>query len=101
MKKGVLALLAVVLVVLLAGCSRETVTDSDGVQRPYEYGLAELEVISDDASGAYVAYDPRTMVCYLVLHGIKRLAISPYYVVNEWGEPEIAVYGENYFVEGE
>lgn len=98
MKKGVLVLLAVVLVVLLAGCSRETVTDSDGVQRRYSYGLAELSVFSDDA---YVAYDPRTMVCYLVLHDYYRLAVSPYYVVNEWGEPEIAVYGENYFVEGE
>jgi len=93
-KKIAIILLLAVLTVTLAGCASKTI-DSKGIERYVSYGLIEVETL-DTESKTTVAYDPRTMICYLKFIDVYRLGISPYYVIGEDGKPEIAVYGVNY-----
>lgn len=44
-------------------------------------------------------YDVNTKIIWVELFGSKGRSFSPYYVVSEDGEPEIAVLDKNYFIE--
>ncbi len=80
---------------ILAGCKGTTV-DQYGNTRNTIYGLVEVkELISDEAYG--VAYDPETKVCYILFQAPYKSGASPYYIINDNGLPEIAIYGVNYF----
>lgn len=97
-KKIILVVLLVVLTVTLAGCVSTTI-DSKGIKRHVSYGLIEVETLNGgNCINGYtiVAYDPRTMICYLKVTDSYRFGISPYYIIGEDGNPEIAVYGVNY-----
>ena len=44
----------------------------------------------------YFVYDKTTKIVYVVQSPDRYSGITPYYVLDENGKPEIAVYGENY-----
>lgn len=44
----------------------------------------------------FFLYDTETKIVYVLLNGDVDSGITPYYVLDENGKPEIAVYGENY-----
>ena len=97
-KRFLLLAILVLLVILLTGCVPKTI-DFKGIERYVSYGLIEVETLdtgNGTAGDTVVAYDPRTMICYLKVSDCYRFGISPYYIVGEDGKPEIAVYGANY-----
>ena len=55
-------------------------------------------LIENLETGETFYYDAKTNIVYIEL-GARGGSLSPYYVVNEDGEPEIAILGKNYFVE--
>lgn len=91
-KKIAIICLMCLLLVLLAGCGRKIV-DENGYEHDLFYGFAKLKEIDDFAD---ICYDPKTKVCYIIIHSTYKGGISPYYIINENGKPEIAVYGVNY-----
>lgn len=95
-KKAILLTMFMLLIIVLAGCTK--VTDPNGIERNASYGLVEVETKFNSAihGNAVVCYDPKTMVCYLKILESYRMGLSPYYVIGEDGKPEIAVYGVNY-----
>lgn len=98
-RKVSLLIMLFIVATVLSGCVNKT-TDYKGVERKVEYGLVEIGAVSGDGQFT-VCYDPTTMVCYMKIWSTYRLAISPYYIIGENGEPEIAVYGVNYQYEHE
>ena len=44
----------------------------------------------------FFLYDTETKIVYVLLNGDVDSGITPYYVLDENGKPEIAIYGENY-----
>ncbi len=98
-KKVSLFIILFIVSTFLSGCVNKT-TDYKGVERKVEYGLVEIGSVSGDGQFT-VCYDPTTMVCYMKIWSTYRLAISPYYIIGEDGQPEIAVYGVNYQYEHE
>lgn len=95
-KKAILLTMFMLLIIVLAGCTK--VTDPKGIERNASYGLVEVEtkINSIMRGNVTVCYDPKTMVCYLRMLDSYRMGLSPYYVIGEDGKPEIAVYGVNY-----
>lgn len=93
MKKILCILLCIILCLLVSAC--EKITDENGVERNIEYGLIEVGKVSGNGYSV-ICYDPATKICYLVVSVPYKYGISPYYIINESGEPEIAVYGVNY-----
>lgn len=94
MKKYCVFLLCVILCLLVSACSMKT-TDENGIERNIEHGLVEVGKVSGNGYSV-ICYDPATKICYLVVSVPYKYGISPYYIINESGEPEIAVYGVNY-----
>ena len=90
-KKIILVITMLAIVFLMTGCQRTT--DINGIERDMVYGLV---VVDRHGSGIMIAYDPKTLVCYLVVDRPYRLGISPYYIVSKSCVPEIAIYGVNY-----
>ena len=90
-KKIILVIIMLTIVFLMSGC--EKTTDINGIERDMIYNLV---VVDRYGSHTMIAYDPMTLVCYLVVDGPYRLGISPYYIVSECCVPEIAIYGVNY-----
>jgi len=93
MKKIILVLLLVAVMFIVVGCMK--VTDEYGIQRVTTYGFTVLRSVTTDGSHE-ICYDPETKICYVMITGIYRLALSPYYIIGEDGKPEIAAYGVNY-----
>lgn len=94
-KMILLVCLLLVAVMLLSGCVKTT--DIYGNERVIEHGLVHIGSIEGDGRTTIV-YDPNTMICYMYISGPYKAALSPYYVLDEDGYPEIAVYGVNYGV---
>lgn len=44
----------------------------------------------------YFVYDKTTKIVYVLQNTSCYGGITPYYILDENGKPEIAVYGENY-----
>jgi len=86
-------LLCAILCLLVSACGKTT--DENGIERNIEYGLVEVRKISGNGYSV-ICYDPVTKICYLVVSVPYKYGISPYYIIGENGEPEIAVYGMNY-----
>lgn len=97
-KKKMILLVCILLVAvcLLSGCVKTT--DIYGNERVIEHGLVQIGRIDGDG-WTTIVYDPNTMICYMYMNGPYRAALSPYYVLDEDGYPEIAVYGVNYGVQ--
>ena len=93
LKRTLLIIMLLILMIVLVGCAK--VTDPTGREREVSYGLVEINTIDGNGSST-ICYDPTTMICYILIDGYHRLALSPYYIIGRNGTPEIAIYGENY-----
>ena len=82
-----------IFIIILVGCTK--VIDPTGREREVSYGLIEIDTIEGNGNST-ICYDPTTMICYILIDGYSRLALSPYYIIGKDETPEIAIYGENY-----
>jgi len=98
-KRVILISFLIVLALLLTGCAR-IVVDENGIEREeiFSYFISLSEDGNDigSAGRTYMAYDPETKIVYVIFVNGNRAGISPYYITNKDGQPEIAVYGMNY-----
>lgn len=78
--------------VLLTGCKT---TDIYGEERYISNGLIEINRIAGNGHSSIV-YDPTTRICYLSIASRYDGGLSPYYILNNEGNPELAIYGVNY-----
>lgn len=83
-----------------AGCGDKVINNSG--EKVQSFGqFIEFKEIKVESSHGYIfsqyfVYDKTTKIVY-VIQGSDRLSgITPYYVLDENGKPEIAIYGENY-----
>lgn len=93
LKRTLLIIMFLILIIVLVGCAK--VIDPTGKERKVSYGLVEIDTIEGNGNTT-ICYDPTTMICYILIDGYSRLALSPYYIIGKDGIPEIAIYGENY-----
>jgi hypothetical protein len=93
LKRALLIIMLLILMIVLVGCAK--IIDPTGREREVSYGLVEIDKIEGNGD-SIICYDPTTMICYVLIDGYSRLALSPYYIIGKDGTPEIAIYGENY-----
>lgn len=94
MKRVIVLLLLVALTFGLAGCSQNnTPMHANNMLEPLE----RYESAMSGYGYIYIVKDMDTNVCYIICSFSGRWSMCPYYVINENGKPEIAVYGVNYF----
>lgn len=99
MKKIILILVLIGLVCGLSGCQSKAV-DIYGNEKTVTYGFIEIKSAgygSLEYQGSCICYDPKTKICYILVEAPYRAGLSPYYIVNDDGKAEIAIYGTNYF----
>ena len=99
-KRVILISFLIVLTLLLTGCAR-IVVDENGIEREevLSYFISISEYGKNDLTGlgiTHMVYDPETKIVYVIIVEGNRAGISPYYIINKDGQPEIAVYGVNY-----
>ena len=99
-KKLLIGLLVSGLTLSFTGCGDKVVNDKG--EKVQSFGqFIEINktsiVLSDGYTvDQYFVYDKTTKVVY-VFQGLKNFSgITPYYVLDKNGKPEIAIYGENY-----
>lgn len=91
MKKVLLILSLLLIMVLLTGCKT---TDIYGQERHINHGLIEINRIEGNGYSSIV-YDSTTRICYLCIEA-NLGGLSPYYILDDEGNPELAIYGVNY-----
>ena len=100
-KKLLIGLLVSGLAFSFTGCG-----DNDNGEKVQSFGqfieIKEIQIVSSNGFSRYsqyFVYDKTTKIVYVV-QGSDRYGgiggITPYYVLDENGKPEIAIYGENY-----
>ena len=99
-KKLLIGLLVSGLAFSFTGCGDEVINDNG--EKVSSYGqfveINKKNIVSSNGFTfiQYFVYDKTTKIVY-VLQGLKNFSgIAPYYVLDENGKPEIAIYGENY-----
>lgn len=102
-KKLLIGLLISGLTLSFAGCGDKVINDRG--EKVSSYGqfieFKEIKIVSSNGYifNQYFVYDKTTKIVYVV-QGSDRYGgiggITPYYILDENGKPEIAVYGENY-----
>lgn len=99
-KNLIVGLLIAGLALSFTGCGDKVINDKG--EKVQSFGqFIEIKktsiVLSDGYTvDQYFVYDKTTKVVY-VFQGLKNFSgITPYYVLDENGRPEIAIYGENY-----
>ena len=100
-KKLLIGLLVSGLVFSFSGCGGDKVINDKG-EKVNAYGqFIEIKSygLATSYSNQYVqhfVYDKDTKVVYVLYEKPYGVATSPYYVLDNNGKPEIAIYGENY-----
>lgn len=99
-KNLTVGLLMAGLALLFARCGDKVIDDSG--EKVQSFGqFIEFKEIKIESSHGYIfsqyfVYDKTTKIVY-VIQGSDRLSgITQYYVLDENGKPENAIYGENY-----
>lgn len=98
-KNLIVGLLMAGLAISFAGCGDKVINDKG--EKVQSFGqfieIKETQIASNGyIFNQYFVYDKTTKIVY-VLQGLKNFSgITPYYVLDENGKPEIAIYGENY-----
>ena len=99
-KKLLIGLLVSGLALSFTGCGDKVVNDKG--EKVQSFGqFIEINktsiVLSDGYTvDQYFVYDKTTKIVYVLQDSSCYSGIAPYYILNENGKPEIAVYGENY-----
>lgn len=103
-KKLLIGLLVSGLALSFIGCGDKEINDNG--EKVQSFGqfieIKEIQIVSSNGFSRYsqyFVYDKTTKIVYVV-QGSDRYGgiggITPYYVLDENGKPEIAIYGENY-----
>jgi len=99
-KKLLIGLLVSGLTLSFAGCGNEVINDS--VEKVSSYGQF-IEIKRNhyvdsraNATDQIFMYDKDTKIVYVYTERSYSTSTMPYYVLDENGKQEIAVYGENY-----
>lgn len=102
-KKLLIGLLISGLALSFTGCGDKVINDSG--EKVQSFGqfieIKEIQIVSSNGFSQYsqyFIYDKTTKIVYVV-QGSDRYGIggiTPYYVLDGNGKPEIAIYGENY-----
>lgn len=100
-KNLTVGLLMAGLALSFAGCGGDEVINEKG-EKVQSFGqfieIKETKIASSDwyVFSQYFVYDKITKIVYVLQDSSCYGGITPYYVLNENGKPEIAIYGENY-----
>lgn len=98
-KNLIVGLLMVGLALSSTGCGDKVINDKG--EKVQSFGqFIEINRTEINLSGytlsQYFIYDKTTKIVYVLQNTSCYSGITPYYVLDENGKPEIAVYGENY-----
>lgn len=99
-KKLLIGLLVSVLILSFIGCGDKVINDKG--EKVQSFGqfieIKKTRIIPCDGYifSQYFVYDKTTKIVYVVQSSNRYGGITPYYILDENGKPEIAVYGENY-----
>lgn len=99
-KKLLIGLLVSGLTLSFTGCGGKVVNDKG--EKVQLFGQF-IEINKTDVTSSnwyrfsqYFVYDKTTKIVYVLQGSEHYSGITPYYVLNKNGKPEIAIYGENY-----
>ena len=99
-KKLLIGLLVSGLTLSFTGCGDKVVNDKG--EKVQSFGQF-IEINKTDVTSSngyrfsqYFVYDKTTKIVYVLQGSEHYSGITPYYVLNKNGKPEIAIYGENY-----
>ena len=99
-KKLLIGLLVSGLALSFTGCGDKVINDKGEKVSTYGQFIEIKRNSYTDNSGNSVnqtfMYDKDTKIVYVYTERSYSTSTMPYYVLNENGKPEIAVYGENY-----
>lgn len=99
-KKLLIGVLVSALMFSVVGCGDKVINDEG--EKVQSFGqfieINKTQVISSDGYifSQYFVYDKTTKIVYVLQGSGHYSGITPYYVLDENGKPEIAIYGENY-----
>lgn len=99
-KNLIVGLLMAGLALSFAGCGDKVINDSR--EKVQSFGqfieFKKIKIVSSNGYTftQYFVYDKTTKIVYVVQCSDRLGGITPYYVLDENGKPEIAIYGENY-----
>mgnify|MGYP002609107389 FL=1 len=100
-KKLLIGLLVSGLALSFAGCGGDEVINDSG-EKVSSYGqFIEIKRnhytdSNTNATDQIFMYDKDTKIVYVYTERSYSTSAMPYYVLDENGKPEIAIYGENY-----
>lgn len=101
-KKLLIGLLISGLALSFTGCGDKVANDKG--EKVQSFGQF-IEINKTDVTSSngyrfsqYFVYDKTTKIVYVLQGSEHYSGITPYYVLNKNGKPEIAIYGENYNV---
>ena len=100
-KKLFIGLLISGLALSFTGCGGDKIINDKG-EKVHSFGqfieFKKTKIASSDGYvfSQYFVYDKTTKIVYVLQGSEHYSGITPYYVLNKNGKPEIAIYGENY-----
>ncbi len=99
-KKLLIGLLVSGMALSFTGCGDKVVNDKGEKVQSFGQFIEINETLIASSNGyifsQYFVYDKTTKIVYVVQCSDYYSGITPYYVLDENGKPEIAIYGENY-----
>lgn len=99
-KNLIVGLLMAGLTLSFTGCNDKVINDKwENVQSLGQFiEINTTQIASSDeyVFNQYFVYDKTTKIVYVLQDSSCFSDITPYYILDENGKPEIAVYGENY-----
>ena len=99
MKKLLISILIYALAIALCACSVKTTTYPEGKNKQLSSQFTVIKAVKRTGDNAcYYLYDNETKIVYLYTAGGYHATMCPYYIIEN-GEPTIAIYGVNYYVE--
>lgn len=98
-KNLIVGLLMAGLALSFAGCGDKVINDKG--EKVQSFGqfieIKETQIASNGyIFNQYFVYDKITKIVYVLQDSSCYGGITPYYILDENGKPEIAIYGENY-----
>lgn len=99
-KKLLIGLFVSGLALSFTGCGDKVINDKGEKVQSFGQFIEINETLIASSDGyifsQYFVYDKTTKIVYVVQCSDYYSGITPYYVLDENGKPEIAIYGENY-----